>query len=116
MCIHFMKILNVYTLHLHLLTLKARITKSYMLLSSAEIIFEVSLTNSVDQDQTGYGSTLFASIHMLTNKQTFSDVNILLALLGLNHRFFVFTVYTGVLWRKMMYCIFEKKTRLIFSF
>ena len=56
MSVHFMKILYVYicTLDSHLLTLKAHITKSRMLLSclsSAEII-EASLTNSVDQDQT----------------------------------------------------------------
>ena len=49
-----------------------------MLLSSAEI-FEASSTNSVDPDQTTpvgtvwSGSTLFASILMLINKQTFSD-------------------------------------------
>ena len=36
---------------LTLLTLKARITKSRMLLSSAEM-FEASSTNNVDQDQT----------------------------------------------------------------
>ena len=48
-----------------------------MLLLSGEI-FEASLSNSVEPDQTapvGSGSTLFASIHMLTNKQTFSDVH-----------------------------------------
>ena len=47
-----MKIMTVYTLYSHLLTLKAHITKSRMLLSSAEI-FEASSTNSVDPDQTG---------------------------------------------------------------
>ena len=65
-----------------LLTLKAFITKSRMLLSSADI-FEASL--SEDPDQTAHrrevwsGSTLFASILMITNQQTFSDVVILLA-------------------------------------
>ena len=65
-----MKILTVYTLNSHLLTLKAHFTKRRMFLSSAEI-FEASLTNCVDTDQTapvGSGSSLFASIHMLTNK------------------------------------------------
>ena len=42
-----MKILTVYTLNSHLLTLKAHITKKRQLLSSAEI-FEASLTNNVD--------------------------------------------------------------------
>ena len=47
-----MKILTVYTLNSHLLTVKAHITKkSCMLLSSVEI-FEASLTNRVDPDQT----------------------------------------------------------------
>ena len=46
-----MEILTVYTLNSHLLTLRAHITKKYMLLSSAEI-FEASSTNSVDPDQT----------------------------------------------------------------
>ena len=75
-----MKILTIYTLNSHLLTHKAHITKSRMLLPSAEII-ETSLTNSVhvDPDQTAPWSTMFASIHILTNKQTFSDVVILLA-------------------------------------
>ena len=41
---------DVHPLNSHLLTLKAHITKSRMLLSSAEI-FEASLTNSVDSDQ-----------------------------------------------------------------
>ena len=49
---------------------------------SAEI-FETLSTNSVDPDQTApavcSGSTLFVSILMLTNKQTFSDVVILMA-------------------------------------
>ena len=59
-----------------------------MLLASVEI-FEASSTNSVDPDQTApvravrSGSTLFTSILMLTNKQTFSDVVILLAFSGL---------------------------------
>ena len=47
---HFMKILTVYTLNSHLLTLKRIITK-YMFLSFTKI-FEASLTNSVDPDQT----------------------------------------------------------------
>ena len=46
-----MKIRTVYALNSHLLTLKVHITKTCMPLSSAEI-FEASLTNSVDQDQT----------------------------------------------------------------
>ena len=83
-----MKILTVYTLNSHLLSLKAHISqKSRMLLSFVEI-FEASLTNSVAQDQTaptgsvGSGSTLFAYILVLTNKHTFSDVVILLAFKG----------------------------------
>ena len=46
-----MKLLTVYTLNSHLLTRKANITKSRMLLSPAEM-FETSSINSVDQDQT----------------------------------------------------------------
>ena len=42
-----MKVLAVYTLTSHELTLKAHITKSCMFL-----LFEASLTNSVDPDQT----------------------------------------------------------------
>ena len=78
-----MNILTVYTLNSHLLTLKVHITKSCMFLSSAEIS-EASLTNNVGQDQTALvgavwsGSTLFAFILILTNKQTFSDLVILL--------------------------------------
>ena len=67
--------------------------KSRVLLSSAEI-FEASSTNRVDPDQTAHvGSTLFASILMLTNKQTrlfcwhFKGSII---------RFVSFTVFTGV--------------------
>ena len=37
MCMHFMKVVTVYSLNSHLLTLKAHITKSHMLLSSAEM-------------------------------------------------------------------------------
>ena len=51
MCVHFMKIQTVYALNSHLLTFKVHITKSCMLLLSAEI-FEASSTNSVDPDQT----------------------------------------------------------------
>ena len=71
-----MKILTIYTLNLRLLTLKAYITKKRMPLSSAEI-FEDPSIYSVDPDQTASlgsvwsGSTLYASIIMLTNKQTF---------------------------------------------
>ena len=50
MCVHFMKILTVYTLNSHLLTLKAHNHKMYVFLLSAEI-FEASKTNSVDPDQ-----------------------------------------------------------------
>ena len=48
-------------------------------------MFEASSTNSGDPDQTGVssGSTLFASIFTLTNKQTFSDAVILQAFKGL---------------------------------
>ena len=73
------------TMNSHLLTLKAHITKNRMLLSSAGI-FEASLTNSVDPDQSApvrgavfFGSTLFASTYMFANKQKFSDVVTLLA-------------------------------------
>ena len=53
-----MKILTVYTLNSHLLTVKAHITKkSGMLLSSVEI-FEASSTNRVDPDQTAEQSDL----------------------------------------------------------
>ena len=59
---------------LNVLSIKAHITKSWLLMSSAEI-FEAS--NSVDPDQTApigavwAGSTLLASILMLNNKHTF---------------------------------------------
>ena len=72
----FMKILTIHTLNLRLSTLLAYITKNRIPLSSAEI-FEDPSIYSVDPDQTASigsvwsGSTLYASIFMLTNKQTF---------------------------------------------
>ena len=48
---HLMKILTVYTLNSHLLTLKAHNHKMYVYLSSTKI-FEALSTNSVDPDQT----------------------------------------------------------------
>ena len=74
----FMKILNIYiyTLNLRLLTLKAYITKNHMPLLVTEI-FEDPSIYSADPDQTASigavwsGSTLYASIFMLSNKQTF---------------------------------------------
>ena len=51
MCVHFMKILIVYTLNSHLLTLKAHSTKNVYFLSSTKL-FEASLINSVNPDQT----------------------------------------------------------------
>ena len=72
-----MKILTIYTLNLRLLTLQVYITNNRMSMSSAEI-FEDPSIYSVDPDQTASigsvwsGSTLYASIFMLTNKQTFS--------------------------------------------
>ena len=45
---------------------------------------------------------------MLTNKQTFSDVVILLALEGLNHNMYVFSVFTEVLWCKMIQLLSNK--------
>ena len=55
-------------------------------------MFEASSTNRVDPDQTApvavrSVSKLFASILMLTNKQTFSDAVILLAFKGLYNMF-----------------------------
>ena len=79
----FMKILTIYTLNLRLLTLYVYITKNRMPMSSAEI-FEDPSIYSVDPDQTASigsvwsGSTLYASIFMSTNKQTFCDAVILL--------------------------------------
>ena len=49
---HFMKILTVYTLSSHLLTLKVHYNKMYVFLSSTKI-FEASLTNSVEQSDLG---------------------------------------------------------------
>ena len=50
---HFIKVMSVYTLTSHVSTLKAHITKSRVFLLSAETLhFEISLTNSVDPDQT----------------------------------------------------------------
>ena len=48
--VHFMKILTVYTLNSHLLTLKAHNHKMHVFLASTKI-FEASQTNSVDPDQ-----------------------------------------------------------------
>ena len=48
---HFMKILTVYTLNSHLLTLKAHNRKMCFFLSSHEI-FEAPKINTVDPDQT----------------------------------------------------------------
>ena len=79
----FMKILTIQTLNLRLLTLQVYITKNRLPMSSAEI-FEDPSIYSVDPDQTASigsvrsGSTLYASIFMLTNKQTFFDAVILL--------------------------------------
>ena len=47
---------------------------------------------------------------MLTIKQTFSDEVILLAFEALNHMFCVFTLFTEVLWGKMMQLISNKTT------
>ena len=71
---------------------------------SAEI-FEDPLICSVDPDQTASigsvwsGSTLYASIFMLTNKQTFFDAVILLVFWGLIH---MIDVFAEVFWRKMI--------------
>ena len=67
-CVHFIKILTVYTQNSHLLTLKAHNHKLYVLSSTK--IFEASQTNSVDPDQTApvgavwSGSTMFDSMLM----------------------------------------------------
>ena len=71
-CVHFMKVLTVYTLTSHVLTLKKVVCFCCLLKH-----FEASLTNSVDPDQTG--SALFASILMLNNKHPLSNVVVLLA-------------------------------------
>ena len=47
-CVHFMKILSVYTLNSHLLTLKVHNPKMYFLSSTK--ICEASKTNSADPD------------------------------------------------------------------
>ena len=84
-----MKILTIYTLNLRLLTLKAYITKNRMPLSSAEI-FEDPSKYSTDPDQTASigavwsGSTLYASIFMLTNKQTFFGCSYFAGVLWVN--------------------------------
>ena len=74
-----------YTQWTHIYQPLKRISQtSCMLLSSTEI-FEASMTNIVDPDQTApvgavwYGSTLFASLLALTNKQTSSGAVNLLA-------------------------------------
>ena len=51
MCAYHENLDRIFTLNSHLLTLKAHNSKSRMPLSCAEI-FEASLTNSVDPDQT----------------------------------------------------------------
>ena len=78
--------------------------KKRMPLSSAEI-FEDPSIYSVDPDQTASigsvwsGSTLYASIIMLTNKQTFSDALILLVFKGLIH---MICFFAEVFWRKLI--------------
>ena len=73
----FMKILTIYT-ELTFLNPLSVYYKNRMPMSSAEI-FEDPSIYSVDPDQTASigsvwpGSTLYASIFMLTNKQTFFD-------------------------------------------
>ena len=63
-CMHFMKVLTVYILTSHVLTLKAHITKVVYFCCLLKH-FEASLTNSIDPDQTApigavlSGSTLF---------------------------------------------------------
>ena len=65
-----MKILTVYTLNSHVLTLKSHNHKMYVFLSSTKIV-EASQTNIVDPDQTApvgavwSGLTMFASMLML---------------------------------------------------
>ena len=76
----FMKILTIYTLNF--INPLSVYYKNRMPMSSAEI-FEDPSIYSVDPDQTASigsvwsGSTLYASIFMLTNKQTFFDAVIL---------------------------------------
>ena len=73
-----------------------------MPMSSAEI-FEDPSIYSVDPDQTAsigsVWSTLYASIFMLTNKQTFFDAVILLVFKGLIH---MICVFAEVFLRKMI--------------
>ena len=75
-----------------------------MPLSSAEI-FEDPSIYSVDPDQTASigsvwsGSTLYASIIMLTNKQTFFGCSYFAGVLRVNSRICVFA---EVFWRKMI--------------
>ena len=66
----FLSLIQVNCLKSRKYTLKRISQNRQMLLASADI-FEASSTNSIDPDQTWSWSTLFASILMLTNKQTF---------------------------------------------
>ena len=66
----FLSLIQVNCLKSRKYTLKRISQNRRMLLTSADI-FEASSTNSIDPDQTWSWSTLFASILMLTNKQTF---------------------------------------------
>ena len=72
----FMNTLTICTLNLRLLTIKVYISKNRTPLSPAEVLEDPSIY-SADSDQTASigavwsGSTLYASIFMLTNKQTF---------------------------------------------
>ena len=67
---HFMKILTVYTLNSHLLTLKGHNHKMYVFCRPLKYLKPHKQKNSVDPDQTaptgavGYGSTMFASMLM----------------------------------------------------
>ena len=91
----------------HLLTLKAHITESRMILSSAEI-FEASSTSSVDPEKYNLGPHyLLLNLCKRANKQIFSDVVILLAFSGLNH---IVCVFTEVFCRKMKQLLSNKTT------
>ena len=112
-----MKILTVYTLNSHLLTIKAHITeKSYAFVVCWNIwsLFEKNCRSRSDCSGIS-GFTLFALIIMLTNKQTFSDVDILLAFYGLNHTFWVLTVFPEVLWYnfKIKLCLIFRQSLIL---
>ena len=113
----FMNTLTICTLNLRLLTIKVYISKNRTPLSPAEVLEDPSIY-SADSDQTASigavwsGSTLYASIFMLTNKQTFFGCSYFAGWLRVNS--YELCLRWGVLAQDGSY--FRIKPRLIFNY